>query len=263
MNFKLSILALLGLISWAVECRGNKGRAYVDKINNKRKNKEIDWTAADSPAIDYDDDNDLKGRLGVNADQTKALHDKLYDDYKKNKKFYKPEKTNRLLQTPVNVDLRLMFPSCSSLKKIRDQSACGSCWAVSAATSFSDRFCINAAKRGVFAERSFSYQDLLDRCTSSYGGFGCSGGYTQTAFECGKKLGIATGDGYGEYQHCKPYFLSSYPYKKDPITINSCSAKSTYKIPFAIDRMVKLTDYRLLLLFNVLYRSLLVFVCFI
>lgn len=43
---------------------------------------------------------------------------------------------------PDNFDSRENWPNCESIKEIRDQSTCGSCWAFGAAEAMSDRWCI-------------------------------------------------------------------------------------------------------------------------
>jgi len=46
------------------------------------------------------------------------------------------------LPLPAAFDARAAWPQCPIIGEIRDQSACGSCYAVSAASAASDRFCI-------------------------------------------------------------------------------------------------------------------------
>jgi len=43
---------------------------------------------------------------------------------------------------PDSFDSRTQWPNCESIKEIRDQSACGSCWAFGACEAMSDRICI-------------------------------------------------------------------------------------------------------------------------
>lgn len=39
---------------------------------------------------------------------------------------------------PTTFDAREQWPGCDSIKEIRDQSSCGSCWAFGAAEAMSD-----------------------------------------------------------------------------------------------------------------------------
>ncbi|VDO46061.1 unnamed protein product [Haemonchus placei] len=45
---------------------------------------------------------------------------------------------------PESFDARTKWKECPSITHIRDQSNCGSCWAVSAAETMSDRLCIHS-----------------------------------------------------------------------------------------------------------------------
>ncbi|KJH43745.1 hypothetical protein DICVIV_10233 [Dictyocaulus viviparus] len=48
------------------------------------------------------------------------------------------------VEIPENFDARERWSQCDSIRTIRDQSHCGSCWAVSAAETMSDRTCIHS-----------------------------------------------------------------------------------------------------------------------
>ena len=48
-----------------------------------------------------------------------------------------------------SLDLREAHPECKIIATIRDQSACGSCWAFSSVESFGDRRCIANGGNGV------------------------------------------------------------------------------------------------------------------
>lgn len=43
---------------------------------------------------------------------------------------------------PENFDSAENWPGCESIKEVRDQSTCGSCWAFGAVEAMSDRICI-------------------------------------------------------------------------------------------------------------------------
>lgn len=45
---------------------------------------------------------------------------------------------------PDTFDARTAWPNCESIKEIRDQSDCGSCWAFGAVEAMSDRICIHS-----------------------------------------------------------------------------------------------------------------------
>ena len=103
---------------------------------------------------------------------------------------------------PKNYDLREAYPECASLKEIRDQANCGSCWAFGAAESMSDRICI---KSGGKLQTRVSTQYITTCCYLC--GFGCNGGYPSQAWSFWKRNGIPTGDLYGDKNTCLPYFL--------------------------------------------------------
>ncbi|RCN25847.1 hypothetical protein ANCCAN_28438 [Ancylostoma caninum] len=46
------------------------------------------------------------------------------------------------IDIPETFDAREAWPDCQSIKNIRDQSSCGSCWAFGAVEAMSDRICI-------------------------------------------------------------------------------------------------------------------------
>ena len=115
-----------------------------------------------------------------------------------------PEKTFKESNAdlPDEYDPRTAYPKCESLKEVRDQANCGSCWAFGAVEAMSDRICIAS---GQTDQRRVSAQNLLACCSSC--GFGCDGGYPAYAWRYWKSTGIPTGGLYGDKTTCQPYFL--------------------------------------------------------
>ncbi|CAJ0594734.1 unnamed protein product [Cylicocyclus nassatus] len=103
---------------------------------------------------------------------------------------------------PESFDPRDKWTKCAKIiGHIRDQSNCGSCWAVANTEVMSDRVCIQTdAKYTVH----ISDTDLL-ACCGSYCGYGCEGGYTARGWTYFTSSGICTGGPYGDKNCCKPY----------------------------------------------------------
>ena len=124
---------------------------------------------------------------------------------------------------PESFDLREKYPDCLSLKEIRDQANCGSCWAFSTTEVMSDRICIASGQK---LQTKVSTQHVVTCCQSC--GFGCNGGWPATAFSFWQKKGVPTGGAYNDTATCKPYFLppcahhvESEIYKPCPDTVDT------------------------------------------
>ncbi|CAG9773393.1 unnamed protein product [Ceutorhynchus assimilis] len=96
---------------------------------------------------------------------------------------------------PEHFDARRKWPKCQSINHIWDQSHCGSCWAVSAASTMSDRICIHSNQT---LQYYISPEDLLSCCWEC--GKGCLGGGIPRAWWYWETYGIVI-------YSCRPYSL--------------------------------------------------------
>ena len=101
---------------------------------------------------------------------------------------------------PESFDAAEQWPECPSLKEIRDQSVCGSCWAFGAAEAATDRLCI--ASKGKIQDR-LSAEDVLTCCENC--GLGCHGGMPSGAWIWFYETGITTGGEYESKEWCNAY----------------------------------------------------------
>uniref|UniRef100_A0A8C5A8E3 Cathepsin B n=1 Tax=Gadus morhua TaxID=8049 RepID=A0A8C5A8E3_GADMO len=107
------------------------------------------------------------------------------------------------VKLPENFDSRVQWPQCPTLKEIRDQGSCGSCWAFGAAEAISDRVCIHSnAKVSV----EISSEDLLSCCHLC--GMGCNGGYPSAAWSFWAHEGLVSGGLYESHMGCRPYTIA-------------------------------------------------------
>jgi len=106
------------------------------------------------------------------------------------------------MELPESFDAREKWSYCKSLQQVRDQGTCGSCWAVSAAATLTDRFCI--ATEGKF-NGHLSGQDLTTCSIKD----GCGGGDEEQAWSYIRDVGICTGGDYQSHEGCQPYTVPS------------------------------------------------------
>ncbi|KAF7248424.1 hypothetical protein EG68_09350 [Paragonimus skrjabini miyazakii] len=101
---------------------------------------------------------------------------------------------------PESFDARENWPNCTSIGEIRDQSSCGSFWALGAVEAMSDRICIHSNGK---VDVRLSARDLLSCCATISSG--CEGGYPGEAWDYWKRIGIVTGGSMEQQTGCQPY----------------------------------------------------------
>ncbi|XP_055349506.1 cathepsin B-like cysteine proteinase 1 [Paramacrobiotus metropolitanus] len=112
---------------------------------------------------------------------------------------------------PLCFDARDKWPKCQSIREIRDQGQCGTCWAVAAASVLSDRLCIASGQN----DQTFVSALHLAACSSpeQTGCDNCnSGGNVVSAYQYTARYGYITG---GNKTGCEPYPMINRPIPLD------------------------------------------------
>ncbi|KAF7281026.1 cathepsin B [Rhynchophorus ferrugineus] len=150
---------------------------------------------------------------------------------------------------PANFDARDQWPNCPTIREIRDQGSCGSCWAFGAAEVMSDRICIHSKGNVNFRVSS---DDLVSCCYTC--GMGCNGGYPGSAFNYWVRKGLVSGGRYNSHQGCRPYEIPPCEHhvngtrppcdsseNNTPKCVPQC--ESNYKISYNQDKHYGLKSY--------------------
>ncbi|KAK4872418.1 hypothetical protein RN001_014447 [Aquatica leii] len=142
---------------------------------------------------------------------------------------------------PENFDAREQWPNCPTIKEIRDQGSCGSCWAFGAVEAMSDRVCIHSKGKIHF---HFSADDLVSCCSDC--GHGCFGGYPDVAWSYWVKEGIVSGGPYNSNQGCRPYEIAPCEHDVNgprppcdgPDSTPECkkACEDSYSVPYKKDK---------------------------
>lgn len=144
------------------------------------------WRAGHNPHFEGKTEQFVRGLLGV-----------VKGDFELPKRYITPAEN-----IPDSFDSRDAWPNCPSIKMIRDQGSCGSCWAFGAVEAISDRICV-ATKQA--SNPLISAEDLLSCCL--FCGAGCNGGQPSAAWEHYRLSGLVTGGLYGTNGTCQPYTI--------------------------------------------------------
>jgi cathepsin B len=126
---------------------------------------------------------------------------------------------------PASFDARTQWPQCTSIQTIRDQSACGSCWAFAAVEAMSDRSCIVLKKNLSLSAGGMAF--CCDSC-----GDGCNGGYPASAWQYWQDKGVVE-------EPCYPYPFPSCDHHI-PGSKNPCPQKE-YNSPNCPDKCTNKT----------------------
>lgn len=105
---------------------------------------------------------------------------------------------------PESFDPREKWPQCTTIGQVRDQGACGSCWAFGAVEAISDRICIHSGGK---VNVEISAEDMLTCCGSC--GMGCNGGYPSSAWRYWVNTGLVTGGLWDSKKGCQPYSIEA------------------------------------------------------
>jgi len=109
-------------------------------------------------------------------------------------------------EIPESFDARQKWWYCAPINTVRDQGACGSCYAFGSTGAMSDRLCIQTGGKN---QKIVSAKDMMsccDYCTTPGGqNTGCQGGEEADAWYYWMTEGIVSGENYGSGIGCQPY----------------------------------------------------------
>lgn len=175
--------AFYGNVRYDRPCERDALVHYVNTLNTT-------WRAAHSPRFIHVSHKTIHQMMGVNL----LSHEQSLQ--------YAGVAKSRHIRAhiPESFDSREEWPMCNSIREVRDQSACGSCWAFGAVEAMTDRICVATEGR---VQVHLSADDLLSCCSAC--GYGCDGGEPLAAFQFWVSSGIVTGSNYTAKSGCRPY----------------------------------------------------------
>ncbi|KAF5296019.1 hypothetical protein FQR65_LT10322 [Abscondita terminalis] len=196
---------------------------FIESINSQQSNWRAGRNFASNVPMSY-----IKRLMGVLPDND------LY-------KLPESDELELIEDIPDTFDSREQWPNCPTIREIRDQGSCGSCWAFGAVEAMSDRLCIHSNGKTHF---HFSADDLVSCCYVC--GMGCNGGYPGMAWNYWVRQGIVSGGQYNSNQGCRPYEIAPCEHHVNgtrppcddsgstPKCVQSC--EKSYSVPYKTDK---------------------------
>jgi cathepsin B len=136
------------------------------------------------------------------------------------------------MNVPDEFDSREQWKNCTVISKVRDQSACGSCWAFGSTESFEDRRCVATGE-----DVEFSSLDTAGCCKGLLCGMsnGCGGGQPGSALHWMCRTGVVTGGDYADDDTpgggCKPYEFPPCAHHVPPSgSYKKCKPEGTFSV---------------------------------
>ncbi|GMT10913.1 hypothetical protein PFISCL1PPCAC_2210, partial [Pristionchus fissidentatus] len=124
-------------------------------------------------------------------------------------------------------DARDAWSGCSAIGTIRDQSSCGSCWAMATGEIISDRICIASGGSQQFM---ISSDDIMSCCGFTCGS-GCGGGNPLAAMKFYVSHGVVTGSNYEQHAGCMPYPFEPCEHHNNNTRFTPCDNEPDFKTP--------------------------------
>ncbi|ORC88041.1 cysteine peptidase C (CPC) [Trypanosoma theileri] len=180
------------------------------------------WTATHEGKMKHKTVSEAKRLMGVHTPSSQILSPRRFTE------------EELRVKVPDTFEASEKWSNCPTIPEIRDQSDCGSCWAVAAASAMSDRFCTIGGVQDV----RISSGDLMSCCTSC--GFGCNGGYPEKAWEFFADTGIVS-------EYCQPYPFPACAHHSNSSKYPSCPSHG-YDTPTCnatcTDKTIPLIKYK-------------------
>ena len=174
---------------------------HIEYVNNMPHST---WRATNNAKFEGASYKEFRNSLGtiVDPDWRITLNEKMF--------------TAINADLPTNFDASTNWPECASvILNVRDQAACGSCWAHATTTALNDRRCI--ASGG--AETTFlSVADTTACCDNSkcYS-FGCNGGQIGLPWQWFMSEGVVSGGNLGDNKLCFDYTMPQCAHHVAPV----------------------------------------------